>query len=391
MEDKQTQIAERLFLLGVSAIAIKSLLNFSSLIHILGISDYVYELFPLFDLCFLACMSYKLLVLNRTKTKFLAIVLLGLCCVFTYLQVNYYYLIVTYFMIVSISDVDIKRICKRLLKINTYFISVHVVMYIFYSIANSSVINYNYRPGSNVARHTFFLEHSNTFTMYLTWTCLMYIYIAYSEGKLSNHKLIVLWLVNIIFYVFTQSNTGIIVLTLIVFTLILLRKGINAADYFVNKLSKYGFALCSVVFPLSVVFYNNYNSIMKSIFFFFNDLFTGRLLYGAVLFDTYGWTLMGSRIYLETQKVHWQGFWFDGLGNDNTYIWMFVSYGAIYLILISIGFILISKRTNTIEKVLIIAYVLYGIMEAYIINCIFCFPLLFIGKYLFERDKERYR
>lgn len=389
MAVKQEEIAEKLFILGVSAIALKALLNFSSLIKILGLSDYYSELSPLFDICFLACMTYKLLFLNRTKSKFLVIVLLGICCIFTYIQVNYYYLIVTYFIIVSISDVDIRRVCKRLVEINTLFLFIHVVMYTFYSFINPSVINYNYRPGSNVPRNTFFMEHSNTFTMYLTWTCLMYIYVTYSEGKLSNQRLLGLWLINIIFYIFTDSSTGIIVSTLIIVIVFLLGKIPNVINAYVHNISKYGFAVCSAIFPLSVVLYNYYNSSMKSIFFFLDNLFTGRLLYGAVLFDKFGWTIMGNPIILESNKVYWQGFWFDGLANDNTYIWMFVSYGSIYLVLISIGFILISNRTNTIEKVLILAYVIYGIMEAYIINCIFCFPLLFIGKYLFERDKER--
>jgi hypothetical protein len=68
---------------------------------------------------------------------------------------------------------------------------------------------------------------------------------------------------------------------------------------------------------------------------------------------------------------------------------MFILYGYFYLLLISAAFIWLSDKTTVLEKVIIVGYSIYGIMEAYVISASICFPLLFLGKYLYLEIEER--
>ena len=60
----------------------------------------------------------------------------------------------------------------------------------------------------------------------------------------------------------------------------------------------------------------------------------------------------------------------------------------------SLAFILIGKdqehnvRRN-VEKILLVGYAFYAIMENYAINSVLCFPILFVGSRIFEMYEEK--
>jgi hypothetical protein len=111
-----------------------------------------------------------------------------------------------------------------------------------------------------------------------------------------------------------------------------------------------------------------------------NEMFTGRLLYGAVAYDLKGLSIFGKNVTFDP-KLYWNGYWIDGMIFDNCYIWMMVSYGIAYLVLISFAAIAFNSRMDTRDRIFIILYSLYTIMEAYVMNAAICFPLLILGMY----------
>jgi hypothetical protein len=111
-----------------------------------------------------------------------------------------------------------------------------------------------------------------------------------------------------------------------------------------------------------------------------DKFFTGRLLYGAVAYDLKGLSIFGKVAEFD-QKIYWNGYWIDGMIFDNCYIWMMVSYGIVYLVLISLASIVFNKRMDVRDRIFIILYTLYTVMEAYVMNAAICFPLLIFGMY----------
>ena len=113
--------------------------------------------------------------------------------------------------------------------------------------------------------------------------------------KLTPLKLGMVWLINYFFYIFCDSNTALTIITIscILISLTMIKNGfIKYYEFLVKIFSKYLYAFLSIFFVTIIIgFVNGY---FLSIFETLNDLFTGRLLYGAVAYDLKGLSIFGK-------------------------------------------------------------------------------------------------
>lgn len=374
---EKERLDTKIYIYGIIAISIKAMLSFSELFSF--VPNIVHTLL---GAIFLVCMGYKILCQRYSKRMLVAILLLCSTCLYTYIvRVSYYYLICSLLCIIAMQDVDLKVLLKATSSFKIIGIVIHVICYWFTYFVMPWKIHFYYRSGSGAPRHSFLIGHANTFTMYMTWTSLEFIYAYYDT--ITIPRLILIYLLNLLSFVFTDSNTGIIVMTFTTIFIICDKLNIHILKRLYHYIAKWGFLFCSFFFAIITVIYSKMEGPLLPLCSFLDRIFTGRLLYGAVSYDLKGFTMFGQWVYFP-DKMYWKGFWFDGIGCDNTYVWFFVSYGFIYMLLLGIAFALISKQLSEIEKIVLVSYIFYGMMEAYIINAVFCFPLLFIGKYLFK-------
>lgn len=379
-KQEYTDLDTIIYILGIMAISIKALISFSDLLQ--WVPGIVHSAL---SAMFIGCMLLKFIRQRYVVKYAFGIGILGACCLFTYLNARYYYLLSTFFCLIAMQDIDVKKVLRILSKFKAAFLLVHFIIYEVVVIVAPTLATYSYRSGVGEPRHTYFMSHANTVTMYIVWTSLEYIYGTYD--KLTKQKLLGIWLINFISHYFTDSNTGFIVATFVSFFIICDKYKIKWMMKFVHFVSRYGFFLCSVIFNVMIALYTTYSSAGLEFFHAVDDFFTGRLLYGAVSYDLKGWTLMG-RILSFNSKTYWYGHWFDTISCDNTYVWFFVCYGTLYIILLSLAFWWVGKKTTNIEKIMIFAYIFYAAMENYVINVVFCFPLFLIGKYVFQSQKQ---
>lgn len=331
---------------------------------------------------FLGCMGYKLLTQKFSRLRLIVIVALSLLFAYTSITVAYYHLFYSLLLIVALQDVDFRKLIKISAWSKLSILAVHVIVYIGYYIFSPESIVFFYRNG--VKRHSFLLGHPNLFTTYLVWASLELIYVYYN--KLKKKHYIFIWVINYIFYIFTNSNTGMIVLTGILIFILLEKMAWHHIDNGLLYLSKYIFTIFSIIFPVITVVYTKLHGQLFMLWNWLNDALTGRLMYGAYAYDLYGFTVFGTYINFPS-KSYWRGFWFDSIVFDNSYIWLFIINGSIYLIMFSVTFWTISSKTNNIEKIMIIGLAFFGIMEAYMLSANTCFPLLIIGKYIYDQNK----
>lgn len=141
-------------------------------------------------------------------------------------------------------------------------------------------------------------------------------------------------------------------------------------------------------FVTLVVIYTRLTGAAYNIWHHLDNALTGRLLYGAYAFDVYGFSKLGRNISFP-EKSFWNGYWLDQIIFDNSYLYLFIVYGSIYFVVISIALYLIGKKMEPIEKIILIGLALFGSMEGYMLNISICFPLIFIGKYLLESRSIR--
>ncbi len=371
MNDNRLSYYEKIYLIGISIITFKITLDSSAIISWSGAID------NLIIAAYLVCMIYK--VLHQTYSPYTLVLyaLLGVLCLYTCKSADNFYLVFTYFAIICLQNVDIKKVIKTTFTIKVSILVFHVVYFLIMYVVARGSIPYFYRNG--VRRVSFYMGHPNTFTAFLCWVCLEYIYLNYK--KINWKQLIAVWGVNYIFYMFTNSNTGLITMTMTIFFAILDKAKVKAFNKLLYFMAKYGFAFCSIFFAYIVIFFRSFGQGMMTVYNLLNDFFTGRLLYGVCTYDMYGLSWLGRTIQFPP-KQFWNGYWIDKMVFDNSYIWMLVLYGTVYLFIISALFLYIGKKTTNIEKILIVAYAFYAIMESYAINVVICFPLLFVGKYM---------
>ena len=348
------------------------MLDSTSLIRMPGFAGMLLILLPLL------LVSYKLIMQSYSKTGFVMILLCAGICAYSVIKTRNYTLLYSYLFICTVQNVNIRRVLKASILTKVTVLSFHVAAYILLNYLRPEMITYVYRGG--VRRHFFFLSHANLFTAYLIWMSLELIYLHYDKFKLP--QFIMLWMLNFTFYRLTDTNTGIVVLTGVILLIYMARQDWSIANKVLSLASKYIFAVCSIVFPLFSISYLTLNGPLLKVWQNLNSLLSARLLYGALAYDTYGYTLFGRLVHFPI-KVFWRGYWLDRIVFDNAYIGFFITNGVIYLLLISIAFYFLERRMDKLEKVMIIAFAFYGIMEAYISNIFICFPLLFIGKYIF--------
>lgn len=337
-------------------------------------------------MAFTGIIGVKLVTQRYTYAKFVISICLFCLCVYTCIKCYYFYLYFTALLFIGIQDVELEKALNVVWKFKAFLISIHVIAYTANYLSNPYSVPYSYRNG--VQRMTFYQGHANTFSMYICWISMEYLYSNFK--KLTPLKLGVVWFINYFFYIFCDSNTALTIVTAacILISLTLIKR--NFAKYYeflIKIFSKYLYAFLSIFFVTIIIgFVNGYFS---GIFETLNNLFTGRLLYGAVAYDLKGLSFFGKVAEFD-QKIYWNGYWIDGMIFDNCFIWMMICYGIVYLVLISLAAIIFNSRMDIRDRIFIILYTLYTIMEAYVMNAAICFPLLIFGMYFTGRREPKF-
>mgnify|MGYP001850934290 FL=1 len=333
---------------------------------------------------FLFAMGYLIVTQYMTKVSLVFFSYLGLMCLYTYANVHYYYIISTFLCIWAVRGVDLNFFLRWKLRVLTLYLSLHVVIYFILKYLMPEMISYAYRNG--IQRDSFLITHPNTFAMFTAWAVFEYIYLHYARLRIRDYFGILL--ITAFVKKFTDTNTFLLCIVVVLFLTIMDKRGNQFFRKLLYLFSRYGFLVLTVFFSVLTASYTRLTGAALQFYDLLNRLFTGRLLYGACVYDFYGGTLLGQSVSFG-EKTYWRGYWFDVISCDNTYVWAFVNFGLIYMLLIGAGFFMISKKTTTAQQILITSYTLYGIMEAYILNAMFCFPVLFIGLCLWDAAGEK--
>ena len=334
-------------------------------------------------------LAYKVLFLQRYSVKQIFIFLiLAIICFITDRKTNMFMFLPDFLLIISTEDIDFKNVIKKIYKIEAFILIMHFIVYAFLWFFNRSSLNFTVRletSGELTVRHQLLLSHANIVSMITLWTILGFLY---SEYETLNIKRILLaWLSYYILYQFTDSNSGLLILSFV--TILMISKYFfeNITESIVTFLSRYLYIILALFFNFLMVIFTKLSAVGREVWLSINDFFTGRLLFGAYAYDTNGFTLLGRTI--PNRKVFWQGMWLDTAPCDNAYMWMSVGYGLVYTILIGYIFWKYSKNARFEEKLMIIAYSLYTMMELYVTYMYFSFPVIMIFGYYWKQNNNK--
>ena len=376
-------LQQQLYTLAFVILSVKNILDSSTLFSRPEWLDTV------FLLSFFACIGWKFMLQRYTKALLFGTVILGALFAFVSFRMKYFFLLFTFCGMAAAQNVNLKSVFKYTSITKILMILLHVVPHIITAIVTPEQIDYVYRNG--VQRQYFYIGHPNTFSMYVGWALLEFTYAFYDQ--LRGIHLILIWGINFIVYQFTDSNTSIIVSTICLVFFIAERKKPKLMAKVLTPLARYAFTFCSIFFSAITILFTSMPAPVKSIYLLLNNFFTGRLLFGSFTYEHFGIAWIGNPSVHLSSTTYFEGFWVDSLVFDNSYIYLLVYYGAVFLPIFSIAFIITGKDKEhnvkrNVEKILLIAYAFYAIMENYAINAVLCFPVLFIGSRIFEIYEE---
>lgn len=331
-------------------------------------------------LVFLLLIAFKLILQEYTPSHLLIIGAIFAVIAYSCMKAknNNIYLM-SCLCVISMQNIDLKKIVKLSCILKSAALITHITSYILISALNPSSIQFYYR--GEVTRASFFLGHANMFSFVLTWAIFEIIFLNYEN--LNIYHMLICWGVSIFFYFFTWTNTGIIIFSVVTFLILAEKCRPVFFERTAAQVVKFGYAVCSVFSISSAVFYPQMSEQVKNIWNSLNKFMSGRLLYGAFAYDVYGYTIFGRSINFPA-KSFWKSHWIDTILFDNVYLAYFILSGVVNLVLISVIFFLIAEKTENKEKIFIIAFIFYGIMEVYVMTAVYCFVLLIIGKYIFN-------
>ena len=385
LEEQRVKYANLIFNIAYTVFVLKAFYSFTEIMP-----HYAEKLiFNICNLTVLGLCAYKMLFLQKYSIKRIFFcIFFAIAAYYTDKQIYSFLFLPAFFLLASTQDVDYRNTVRFMYRIQAVIIAVHALLYPLYYKFMPYAIGFTYRNGDrSQARHQFLLQHANIFSMLLLWTLIGYIYVNFE--KLDKLKLIIVWLIYAFFYRFTDSNSGMLILSAIVIILFLRDLYPKRIERIVDFLSRYLFIILSVFYTIMMVSFPKLSGGARDAWKAIDSFFTGRLKYGAYVYNKVGFTLFGQHLPF-VSKEYWHGFWIDGIATDCTYMFFGIYYGIIYIFLISFLFWKFSKRARFEEKVIIVAYSLYTMMELYVTYVYFCFALFVIMQYVWkENDPKR--
>ncbi len=281
-------------------------------------------------------------------------------------------------VIISMKNIEIKRIVKILFAFNLIVLAIHISMYIIYLLLDSSSLNFLVRNTleGQVIRYSFFFNHPNVFAMYVFWTVAMYYYLYFDKIKNMSYFLTII--LSICIYVFPNSKTSALAILILLILIFLKKKNIKMPS------AKYIFIIVLIFSIVSIFFIQN-SFIMK-----INEALSGRITLGKIIFDNYGINLFGADVTKGVEETVVNDKYYTNIKIiDSVYYTLLLNYGIValliytYLILGAIKSV--DKQGDDIEKVFIIMLIIYGISETTCLSPEIAFPVLFLSKTLKEK------
>lgn len=376
-KQEYTDLGTIIYIVAYVAMILKAYIDASTLLNFDKIAS-------LCVIAFLGCMMCKLCM---QRYRIWSILLMGgmlLISVFTSVTTSYYSMFYAMLFVFCLQNVDLDEVLRVSYRLKTVLIVFHVVAYGIINIVAPQMITYSYRV-DGIPRHNFMLGHANNFAGYVLWTGLEYLYV--HRKHITMKKIVVVWLLNFVTYLFTDSRTALMLATLALFMIWFSQKNIRWYDGFLTFFSKYGFMIFTVIFCGIVTVRKYLSGGLLEFYNTLDEMLSNRLMYGSYTIENYGISIAGRTLSFPP-KVYWDGHWIDGIIFDNFYLWLYLLYGSVYLIVLSIVFLKQTPKMSNIEKVLLIITFTYALSEKYVIEAAVCFPLLLIGKLIYTPKRN---
>ena len=330
-------------------------------------------------------LTFLLFCIKAATTKYSAkewvcILLFGAVAVISYFINERDEAVRAVVFVVSCKDVDLKKMLRIILGV-TFVGSVTLFALSAAGVLGAFTVTANFGrgpfPGIVETRYCFGMGHPNAFQVMLFMMSTVYIYL---QGRgLKPFSLILVGIINAAAYVFTDSNTGFMVMMAVIAGVVLLR--------YVKALQESRLVYISgAVVVLAIVLFSAYGSHVgreTSFMYKVDGILNGRFQYAHIIEAARieNWTLFGNANNTE---------YFD-----QGFIRLFYWYGIIPAIAyIGANLFLIRQAWKVRDYcllVIVVGYAVLSIMEAHLISVYLLrnYLLVWLGYYWYQPFREK--
>lgn len=369
-----------LFFVGLTGILIYESAHYSSLIRI----DYPTSLI-LGDIS-LIILIIKILLTKEKTWKYLIYALLiylaRICENNIAIDFHMTFIIIP---IIASKEIELKKIIKFIFIFNSLLILMQTICYTLFNIGLMDFLiiekeNSLYRNG--VLRHTMFFFHPNTFSNYLFWTYMMFVYLNFDNKKMKKIIILVAIFLAIFTYIIPNSRNAALFYIISIVLILVYNSKIRDNKYF-KTMTMLSFAICMLISFILLILYNGDN-ILGDLTNAINKLLSGRIWLGKSYLQEYGTSLLGN--YMFSPDKNYAASYVFRVVIDNWYYYMIIRIGIVFTIFFAVMFSKacynFTQNKDYAKTYVLTIFMLYNCIEIIATLPQLSFPYFFLGMLL---------
>lgn len=328
------------------------------------------------NLCiiFAVCVMFaKICRLTFPLRKLIALAAMALLTLYTCVAMRQYDLLITVIAICLLIDEDLDTYISLMLKIQAYILTGHVAVSVLLSLFGAD--NYFWSITGNRLRFSGGFAHANVLSSYMLSCMLMFAWKRFQHITANQFA----WMacITVLGFLMSRSRTGLLLSLFLLLLIFLTQNEHKLVVKLTNPILLLLFpALTAMVFRAQKQYVTGSSTALL-----LDKLLTGRIKYAAYAYLRSGVTWLPRYLdYADTGVVSWTQDWnLNTFTFDNLFSFLFMQMGIIWIGVITVMIAVICRKFEYKNKLFILIWVLYAMVEVHGLNCFKFFPLILLS------------
>ena len=330
----------------------------------------------------LGVMLAKVIRFNLSLGRLFLLTALGSLILYTCVTMGQYDLVITMVTILLLIDEDLEEYITLMMRVEIAFLILHVTITGVLTLAGSGDAYWSWTDQR--LRFDGGLAHANILSSYVLSCMLMFAWKHFH--RITPNQFLAMALITVLTFLATRSRTGLLLNCGLLVLIFLTQNEYRLITWAVDVAVPLVFPALSALVYWSATQYQGGNSIVLLM----DKLLTGRLKYASYAYHRSGTTWLPRFLdYAESGVVSWAPGWnLNTFTFDNVYSFLFMQMGMLWLGVISLLILFASRRLDFRNRLFILIWALYSMVEVHGLNCFKFFPLLLLTTLLSRKGAE---
>lgn len=329
-------------------------------------------------------MLAKLFGLTMRLDRLMVLGVVAVLALYTCVSMKLYNLLVTVVAVCLLIDEDLEEYIPLMLKIQAYFLIAHVAVSGLMSLMGSA--DRFWFTADDRLRFNGGFSHPNVLSCYILSCTMMFAWIRFR--RLTSGEFGWMVCITIVSFLMSRSRTGLLLNLFLLLIIFLTQKSHHRLEKAISAVLPLLFPVCAaVIFLAQKRFVSGSSAAM-----FLNELLNSRIKLAAYAYHRSGVSWLPRYLdYAQSGRVSWTPEWnLNTFTFDCLYSFLFVQMGMIWIGIITVLIIVACRRFDFRNKVFLLFWVLFGIVEVHGLNCFMFFPLLLLSMLLSKKGDEHH-